>query len=257
MQKSVLEDGLYIVKLLTFNKNFRWSGDKSIFELEPFGNHGCTPLFIPFLLENSVDDKKTSTFKNGDIIIKYDKKKDYVREYKTGMKIPIVYKYSRTEGFFVPFDSGKIPVICIGLRENHFQKPVAWFETPKKEPYELKDCFRTGSQKCYVESFEGSNNQNLLVLPSEDLDKIMEEYYSFYPDADSLKESMIHRISDIHNLFEEIEKNKIIDEEKLKKEKQKKEEQTKRNYEKYYYKDNDDSNKKNSKSCFLRKKKQK
>lgn len=252
MQKSVLEDGLYIVKLLTFNKNFRWSGDKSIFELEPFDNRECTPLFIPLLLKNSVDDKKTSTFKNGDIIIKHDKKKDYVREYKTGMKIPIVYKYSRTEGFFVPFDSGKIPIICIGLRKNHFQTPVVWFETPKKEPYELKDCVRTGSQKCYSESFEGSNNQNLLVLPSEDLDKIMDEYDLFYPDADSLKESMLDSIQSIHNLIKEKEQNKKYDEQK-----QIKEVQTKRNYEKYYYKDKDYIDKKDSKVPFFSKKKRK
>lgn len=230
-EKIRLEDGIYRVRLYRVDENINYSLD--LLKKNPFIENNSLYIhhdIVPKFLGSSFFDKDQ-------ILIKYDSKKDFVTEFKTGLEIPIVYfcsdsvKNKKSKVIAPGFEKNKFPIICVGISFKKYKIPLAIYNEHKKV---FKKCEKVIDEQ----SFEGSiSSFNLLNLSSNSLDEMVEEYNRIYSDDEVFKENILRPINELNEKKqEEVKRAKERELKKLKEEENKKA-QTKRNYEKYYYVD--------------------
>ena len=170
-EKIRLENGIYKVKLFGLNDNITYS--KDLRKKYPFSSNGG--LYVLHGIDENF--KGSKFFKENELLIRYNKDNDFVTEYKSGVKIPIVYVYSNSlkkqKGKFkvvIPnCRKNKFPVICVGIQYQKYVMPMVYY-------YQNKGSFRGYDKIIDNQSFVGTNSFNLLTLPSDKLDEMIEEY---------------------------------------------------------------------------------
>ena len=163
-----LENGIYKVKI-RYIKKLRVCDENWFSQKNPF--YG--------LEEDKNKNFQSEFFEEHEFLIKYDSEKNYVTEYKTGFEIPIVTYFT---------NSPKKEIECSNADNNKDYYCLALvlhksrYAIPTVKLRKILVKLKAKVRNYYVlsESFLDGDSENLLNLPGEELDEIINEYNRIY-----------------------------------------------------------------------------